>query len=94
MQCPFSLYLKPRPRGGVKFIGYAIETLRDEAPLHAASTLAVEAVLAVGHGNVVGAYVGALACPPRLGLRGGFVVVLSGRCGISATLILLLRAKG
>jgi hypothetical protein len=30
------------------FIGYAIETLRAEAPLHAASTPAVEAVLAAG----------------------------------------------
>jgi hypothetical protein len=30
----------------VIFIGYAIETLRAEAPLHAASTPAAEAVLA------------------------------------------------
>jgi hypothetical protein len=34
--------------GGVMFIGYAIEPLRAEAPLHAASTLAVGAVLAAG----------------------------------------------
>jgi hypothetical protein len=31
---------------GVMFIGYAIETLRDEVPLHAASTPDVEAILA------------------------------------------------
>jgi hypothetical protein len=33
---------------GVIFIGYAIETLLAEAPLHAASTPAAEAVLAAG----------------------------------------------
>ena len=33
---------------GVMFIGYAMETLRDEGPLRAASTPAVEAVLAAG----------------------------------------------
>jgi hypothetical protein len=33
---------------GVMLIGYAIETLRDEAPLHAASTPAAGAVLAAG----------------------------------------------
>jgi hypothetical protein len=33
---------------GVTFFVYAIETLRDEAPLHTATTPAVEAVLAAG----------------------------------------------
>ena len=36
------------------FIGYAIGTLRYEAPLHAASTPLVEAVLAAGYGHDVG----------------------------------------
>ena len=35
------------------FIGYAIETLRDEAPLHTASTPSVEAALAAGYGHDV-----------------------------------------
>jgi hypothetical protein len=39
---------KPRPLGGVMFVSYAIETLRAEAPLHAASTPVAEAVLAAG----------------------------------------------
>jgi hypothetical protein len=34
---------------GVMFIGFAIETLRDEVPLDAASTPPVEAVLAAGY---------------------------------------------
>ena len=34
---------------GVMFIGYAIETLRDEARRNAASTPPVEAVLAAGY---------------------------------------------
>jgi hypothetical protein len=34
---------------GDMFIGYAIETLRDEAPRNAASTPSVEAVLAAGY---------------------------------------------
>jgi hypothetical protein len=72
---------------GIMLIGYAIETLRAEAPLHAASTPAVEAVLAAGYGNDVGESNEAVACPPRLGLRRGFVLILSGRCGISANLI-------
>jgi hypothetical protein len=33
---------------GVMFVGYAIETLRVEAPRNAASTPVAEAVLAVG----------------------------------------------
>ena len=45
--------LKPRPLGGVMFIGYAVEPLRAEAPLHAASTPGVEAVLAAGYRNDV-----------------------------------------
>ena len=69
------------------FIGYAIETLRAEAPLHAASTPAAEAVLAAGYCNDVGESNEAMACTPRLGLRPGFVVVLSGRCGIAGSLI-------
>jgi hypothetical protein len=36
---------------GVIFIGYAIETPRAEAPLHAASTPALQADLAVGHAS-------------------------------------------
>ena len=35
--------------GGIIFIGYAIETLRDEARRNAASTPPVEAVLAAGY---------------------------------------------
>jgi hypothetical protein len=77
------------------FIGYAFETLRAEAPLHAASTPAVEAVLASGYGNDVGESNEAMACTPavaeskdpRLGLRRGFVLISSGRCGIAANLI-------
>jgi hypothetical protein len=38
-----------RPMGVVMFIGYAIETLRDEARRNAASTPPVEAVLAAGY---------------------------------------------
>jgi hypothetical protein len=45
-------------------IGYAIGTLRDEVPLHAASTPAVEAVLAAGYGNDVGESNEAIACTP------------------------------
>jgi hypothetical protein len=41
---------------GVMFIGCAIETLRDEAPLHAASTPPVEAVLAAGYDDDVGEF--------------------------------------
>jgi hypothetical protein len=46
-ECVYSI-LKPRPLGGATLIGYAIDTLRAEAPLHAASTPAAEAVLAAG----------------------------------------------
>jgi hypothetical protein len=46
--------LKPCPMDVVMFIGYAIETLRDEAPRNAASTPPVEAVLAAGYGRGVG----------------------------------------
>jgi hypothetical protein len=70
----------------VMLIGYAIETLRAEAPLHAASTPVAEAVLAAGYGNDVGESKKAMACTPRLGLQRGFVPVLSGRCGIAASL--------
>jgi hypothetical protein len=69
------------------FVGYAIGTLRAEAPLHAASIPSAEAVLAAGYRNDVGESNEAMACTPRLGLQRGFVVVLSGRCGIAATLI-------
>jgi hypothetical protein len=72
---------------GVMFVGYAIETLRAEAPLHAASTPAAEAVLAAGYRNDVGESNEAMACTPRLGLQQGFVLILSGRCGIAASLI-------
>jgi hypothetical protein len=51
--------LKPRPRGGVIFIGSAIETLRDEAPRNAASTPPVEAALAAGYGHGAGKFNGA-----------------------------------
>ena len=85
--------LKPRPMGGVMFIGYAIETLRDEAPLHAASTPTVEAVLAAGYDYAVGASNEAMVCTPRLGLQRTLVVVSSGRCGIAATLIPSLRTE-
>jgi hypothetical protein len=67
--------LKPRPLGGVMNIGYALETLRDEAPLHAASTPAAKAVLAAGYDNAVGASNEARASTPRLGLQRAFVVV-------------------
>jgi hypothetical protein len=40
--------LNPRPLSGVMFIRYAIETLRDEAPLHATSTPGIKAVLVAG----------------------------------------------
>jgi hypothetical protein len=68
-------------------IGHAIDTLRAEAPLHAASTPAAEPVLASGICNDLGESNEAMASTPRLGLRRGFVVVLSGRCGIAANLI-------
>jgi hypothetical protein len=71
----------------VMLIGYAIETLRDEAPLHAASTPAFEAVLAAGYRNDEGESNEAMACTPRRGLQRGFVLVLSGRCGIAGNLI-------
>ena len=51
--------LKPHPYGGIMSTGSAIETLRDEAPLHAASTPPVEAVLAAGYGHDVGEFNGA-----------------------------------
>jgi hypothetical protein len=73
--------------GGVMLIGYAIETLRDEAPLHAASTAAVEAVLAAGYGNDVSESHEAMARTPRLGLQRRFLLILSGGCGIAANLI-------
>ena len=50
-------------------IGYAIRTLRNEAPLHAASTPAMEAVLAAGYDNHAGEFNEAMACTPRLGLQ-------------------------
>ena len=72
--------------GGAMFIGYAIETLLAEAPLHATSTPAVEAVLAAGYRNDVGESNKAMACTPRLGLQREFVLILSGRCVIPANL--------
>ena len=72
---------------GLVFIEYAIETPRDEAPLHAASTPGVEAVLAAGYRDEVGTSNEAMACTLRLGLRRGFVLILSGRCAIAANLI-------
>jgi hypothetical protein len=76
------------------FIGDGIETLRAEAPLHAASTPGVGAVLAAGYGNDVGESNEAMACTPavtgsrdpRLGLQRGFVLILSGRCGMEGSL--------
>jgi hypothetical protein len=75
------------------YIGYGIDPLRDEAPLHAASTPAAEAVLAAGYRNDVGESNEAMACTPRLGLQQGFVVGLSGRCGIAENLIPSLRTE-
>jgi hypothetical protein len=80
---------------GVVFIGYAIETLRAEDPPHASSTPGVETVLAAGYRNDVGESNEGMACTPavtgstdlRLGLHRGFVVSLSGRCGIAGSLI-------
>jgi hypothetical protein len=77
------------------FIRYAIETLRTEAPLHAASTPGVEAVLAAEYGTDVGETNEAMACTlavtgsrdPRLGLQRRFVLMLSGRYCIAANLI-------
>jgi hypothetical protein len=69
------------------FIGYAIDTLRAEAPLHATSTPAVKAVLAAGYRIDVGEFNEAVACTPPRGLQRGFVAVLSGRCGISGNLM-------
>ena len=66
------------------FVGHALETLRGEAPLHAASTPPVDAALAVGYDNDVGEYNEAIACTPRLGLQREFVLRISGRCCISA----------
>jgi hypothetical protein len=40
------------------FIGYAIETLRDEVPLHAASTPPVKAVLAAEYRHDGGKFYG------------------------------------
>ena len=59
------------------FVGYTIETLRAEAPLHAASTPAAEAVLAAGYRNDVGESNEAMACTPRLGLPQAFRGVMS-----------------
>ena len=50
-------------------IGYAIETLRAEAPLHAASIPAIEAVLVAGYRNDVRESNEPMARTPRLGLR-------------------------
>jgi hypothetical protein len=69
------------------FVGYAIETLRAKAPLHAASTPVAEAVLAAGYRNDVCESIEPMACTPRLGLQQGFVLILSGRCGIAGRLI-------
>jgi hypothetical protein len=83
-----SLNSQGPPSGwGVVLIGCAIETLRAEVSLHAASTPAVEAALVVGYGNDVGESNETMACNPRLGLQRGFVVVLSGRCGIAENLV-------
>ena len=41
------------------FIGYTIETLRDEVPLHAASTPPVKAVLTAGYVYDIGEFNGA-----------------------------------
>ena len=66
--------LKPRPidgdyslcvetpsmgMGGGMFIGYAVQPLRDEARLHAASTPIVEAVLATGYSHDFAGFNGA-----------------------------------
>jgi hypothetical protein len=44
---------------GIMFIGYAIETVRDEVPRNAASTPPVKAVLAAGYYDDVGEFNGA-----------------------------------
>jgi hypothetical protein len=72
-------------------VGYAIEPLRAEATLPAASTPPVEAVRAAGYRNDVDESNKAMACTPRLGLQRGFVLILSGRCVIAANLIPSLR---
>jgi hypothetical protein len=43
--------MKPRTPGRVILIGCAIDTPPAQAPLHGASTPAVEAVLTAGHGS-------------------------------------------
>jgi len=45
--------------GGVMFIGYAVETLRDGARRNAASTPPVEAVLAAGYCHGIDGFNGA-----------------------------------
>jgi hypothetical protein len=70
---------------GAMFTGYAIETLRDEAPLHAASTPSVHTVLAAGYKKTVVTLHEAMEYNPRLGLQRTIVVISSGRCGIAAT---------
>jgi hypothetical protein len=73
-----SLHIEAPPSGwGLVFIGYAIETPRAEAPLHAVSTPDVGAVLAAEYGNDVGESNEAMARTPavpkskdpRLGLQ-------------------------
>jgi len=45
--------------GGVMFIGYAVETLRDGARRNAASTPPVEAILAAGYCHGIDGFNGA-----------------------------------
>jgi hypothetical protein len=76
-------------------IGYAIKTLRAEAPLYAAFTPAVEVVLAAAYRNDVDESKEAMACTPavtgskdpRLGLQRRFVLLSSGRCRIAGNFI-------
>jgi hypothetical protein len=75
------------------FIGYAVEPLRAEGPLHAASTPSLDAVLAAAYDNAVVAFNEAGVCTSRLGLQRTLVMVSSGRCGIVATLIPSLRTR-
>jgi hypothetical protein len=69
-------------------IGYALATLRDEAPLHAASTPAMEAAFAAAHNNDVREFNESMKCTQRPGLQRPIVVVLSGRSAIGGNLFL------
>jgi hypothetical protein len=85
--------LKLHPMDGVVFIGYVIGTLRAEAPLHAASTPSLDAVLAAGYDKAVVTSNEARGCIPRLGPPPTLEEVSSGRCGIPAILVPSIRTE-